>query len=580
MKASTLSLLLSFIIHVTAAQEEQPIILKAMQDEQQRSMKELKLDGHEPPFYISYSINDSKKYFYSASMGSLVRSDSTTYRGKNTRVLVGDYDFNDESLDNNIFSSRLPSEIDLPLEDDYAGIRRSLWVTTDGIYRSAAKHFKENKNLLKEKGKPLSEIPHRRFARVQPQQVNHYKNFETLNHSSLESYVKELSGYLKNQQGVTTAKVMLSVTRGHQYFANTEGTWYITPSETILLNITVATGFGWLNTKQFSGYYPNLSSLPSVDQMKELNEFLKSENKTSENKKIENKIKEDYTGPILFTNQIAAKTFMALFYRDGLIANNNLEVENRYRIENPSAFENKIGKQVVAESITIKAKSKLNRFGNIPLLGSYEVDKEGVAPPDEILLIKNGVLTNLLNDRSLTKVDQQANGHADGPGVIEVTCEDSQNIDELKKILITKAREEGNDYAYMTKDISLGYLNTSSHLGPMGMGLEWMDDFRMFEMGLGAGFGSIQFIRIDLATGNEEIVSDMNLQNISIKNFKKIRASNGPLKAYNLPMGFGSRNVISVMCPEAILLEGLELTPNRLIEPEAKESVFVDPPKK
>src|SRR6185436_4396024 len=183
---------LVFLAGVAIAQEV-PIILKAMIDEQQRSMKELRLEGHEAPFYISYDVNDLKTYYFSASSGALLQSGSRALRSKNTRILVGGYEFNDESLDNDIYTNPKPNEIPMPLEDDYIGIRRSLWVTTDAIYRSAAQHFKENQNTLKEKGKELKDLPHRTFAKVSPQKVNQLKNFPEPDLAQYENLVRKLS---------------------------------------------------------------------------------------------------------------------------------------------------------------------------------------------------------------------------------------------------------------------------------------------------------------------------------------------------------------------------------------------------
>ena len=42
--------------------------------------------------------------------------------------------------------------LQLPLDNDYYGIRRSLWVATDNVYKSAAQTYK-NKLLALEKNK-------------------------------------------------------------------------------------------------------------------------------------------------------------------------------------------------------------------------------------------------------------------------------------------------------------------------------------------------------------------------------------------------------------------------------------------
>ena len=98
------------------------------------------------------AIQDQKSYSIAATLGSIVRSTEKSFRFKsNTRVFVGDYAFNDESLEDNLTSAPTALEINLPVDDDYMGIRRSLWSSTDKVYRDAARHFQRHQQTLKGK---------------------------------------------------------------------------------------------------------------------------------------------------------------------------------------------------------------------------------------------------------------------------------------------------------------------------------------------------------------------------------------------------------------------------------------------
>jgi hypothetical protein len=72
------------------AQQSDNIILKAMNDELARNMTELRYEGFEKPFYLSYSIADVTEYNVASAMGGLLRSEKKRSRAKNIRVLVGD----------------------------------------------------------------------------------------------------------------------------------------------------------------------------------------------------------------------------------------------------------------------------------------------------------------------------------------------------------------------------------------------------------------------------------------------------------------------------------------------------------
>jgi hypothetical protein len=527
------------------SQSDKPIIMQAMYDEQQRSIKELKMDGHEAPFYISYDITDLKTYYFSATSGALLQSGYRPIRSKNMRILVGGYEFNDESIDNDIFTAPQPNEIAVPLEDDYAGIRRSLWVTTDAIYRSAAQHFKENQNTLKEKGKELKDLPHRTFAKVTPQQVNQYKNFPVVDKTQYENYVRKLSEYFRSVPEIYTSTVSLNIIQGNRYYLNTEGTSAITPQSNIILQIRAAKDHKMMSNKEKVLYYSSLEKLPSVDQLKdELKTFVA----TVIDKNEEMRVEEEYTGPVLFMGPSVSEVMAALLFgRETLMANNNLELDTRARFENTTSLENRIGKVIVNESMTVKAKPKLKTFDGLELMGAFDIDDEGVTPPDELVLIEKGFLKALLNDRSLTKPDQTANGHANGPGVIEVKFEGAQTAASLKQMLLSKAKEEGFSYAYIIKKIS------------------------MREM------GESEMYRVDVATGKEELVSDGRPSSLQLKNLRKAKASSDKLKAYNFPMN--GNNMVSFICPEALLLEDIEIMPVRIKEPDDETTVFVEMPK-
>jgi PmbA/TldA metallopeptidase C-terminal domain len=524
--------------------QDMPVILKAMYDEQQRSMKELRLEGHEAPFYISYDITDLKTYFFSATSGALLRSGSQAVRSKNMRILVGGYEFNDESLDNDIFTNPQPNEIAMPLEDDYAGIRRSLWVTTDAIYRSAAQHFRENQNILKEKGKDLKDLPHRTFAKVAPQQVNQYRQFAPVNEKQYEDYVRKLSEYFRGVPEIFSSNVSLNIVQGNRYYLNSEGTSAITPATTVFLQISAAKDHKPTSNKELERYYLSLDKLPSVEQLSgELKEFAAR----LLEKKSAIKLEEEYSGPVLFMDEGVSELMAALLFgRETLMATNNLDVDNKSRYENTTSLENRIGKVIVGESMTVKAKPKLKTFQGVELMGSFEIDDEGVTPPDELVLIEKGVLKTLLNDRSLTKPDQTANGHASGPGVIEITFDGSQTTVGLKQMLISKAKEEGFDFAYIIKKVS------------------------------GGGTGN-EIFRVAVATGKEERIVDAQLSGLQLRSLRKAKGVTDKLSAYNLPLG--GNNLVSFICPEAILLEDIDLVPLKMKDREEEEVAFVDVPK-
>ena len=118
-----LVLLLQFLFaeEVVAQEAAGSVIEKAMADELKRSMEELSLEGYEKPFFIAYSIVDAQAISINASLGAIIKSSQHPMRNNFVRVLVGDYDFNDESL--NVYSDRdsYVESIGMPVDNDYFG---------------------------------------------------------------------------------------------------------------------------------------------------------------------------------------------------------------------------------------------------------------------------------------------------------------------------------------------------------------------------------------------------------------------------------------------------------------------------
>lgn len=542
-------LLINVVTHAQVqpqALNESEIILSAMRDEQQRSLQELKLEGHSQAFYISYELNDLNTQYFTATSGALNQTHSQPVRNKNVRVLVGDYEFNDESLDNDIYTEGQPNEIALPLENDYLGIRRAFWVTTDAVYQSAAKHFKENQNTLKDKGKALKELPHRTFAKVPSQTINKFKKFEPIDSKFCEDYVRKASAFFNSNNHIFSVTVSLSITQGHRYYLNTEGTSSVTPVSIVNLSVNAAQDHTWQTHKELELSYPSIDKLPTLVALQ--NELLAFAQLVSQ-KKDSLRIKEEYAGPVLYIDRAVSELFSnVLVGRESLHASNTLEEENQYQ-ENNNQLDKKIGKALVTEAMTVKAKPKLKSFNGVALTGSYDMDSEGVIPADELVLIEKGILKNLLNDRSLTKPDQTANGHADGPGVIEVSFDGNQTTQSLKALLIEKAKEEDLEYAFLVK--------------------------RLFKRNTGEN----EIYRINVKTGVEEKITGAVITPPQLKQFKKAKAASGPLRAYNLWQN--ADNGLSIICPESLLLENVEIAPNRQQENSStKETVFVEAPKK
>ncbi|MGC3946885.1 MAG: metallopeptidase TldD-related protein [Chryseolinea sp.] len=515
------------------------VILRAMQDELKRNM-DIRETGYDKPFFISYGLTDVNSYSVYASLGAIVQAEESNNRGKAMRVLVGDYGFNDESLDNDTDSETSGAEIQLPSDDDYAGIRRAYWTTTDAIYRGAAQKFRKHQQTLKEQHKKIEDVPHRIFAHAPVVKVVAPWEEYAIAKTDIEQYCRRVSAVFKDYPGMESSDVVVNVLQGRDYFINSEGSVVVRPYRLAMLQCRaeLKTSHGEPLTESIVHYAELPSEFPKADSMvAQVQAMIAKLQAVAESTAME----EEYSGPVLFVGSAVASTLTStLFsYRETLVASNDIPSTTDQRPENTSLLDTRIGKLIMDNSITVKAKPKQKKFGNVILLGAYDVDEEGVVPADELILVDKGILKNQLNDRSLARDGQQANGHAGGPAVIDVSSSKGTTEKALKQSLIKLATDEGLPYAIIVRESG---------------------DVR----------GSMAEVwKVDLTTGAETLLRPAQVRRLSLKDLKKVTGISSAQQAYNVPAGEGS--LTSIICPSALLLERIDVVPLRL--PYEKEDV-------
>lgn len=526
-------------LHRIDAQTQDPLILRAMKDELKRNMTELSLEGYERPFFISYTVTDQHEMAVNAALGAVVRSNDYPSRSKYVRVLVGDYIFNDESLD--VGRGHSPSEdniITIPVDDDYFGIRRTLWASTDAVYRAAARNFKNNVSFLKEQKKELKDVPHRSFAQVPVTTLKVMGPENPMDIRKLEDLGRELSLVFKDYPAIGASNVTIRCHHTRYYFINSEGTETITTDNgaSITINAETKTDDGEIIFDQSLYTALTTDKLPPTAtltrEIREMAERLVSLRQTRV-------FKDSYTGPVLFIGSAAVDVFSNTL-GETLVASKSIS---------SNFADAKMGKRILDDRFTVKSVPKLKTFNNTALLGSYDVDDEGVVPPDELVLVEKGLLRNLLNDRTVTKEGQVCNGHGSGPGVITITPSHGEPIDKLKAQLIEKAREEGLDYALMVRHFSAGSIRT------------------------------LNTYTVSLADGKEELVRSANIRSINLKALKRVLGVSNEQIVRNIDIGGHYGTAVSIIAPNALLLEEVEVEGSRN-NPYPDSEVYVENPVK
>ena len=444
-----------------------------MKDELARNMEQLKLENLEKPFFISYTVRDAKTMEVAATLGSIVSSNEKRVRNHNVRVMVGDYKLSDENLreprHGGCHNTLLQVTDDLPLEDDYYGIRRTLWIATDRVYKSASEKYERKKAALEQQELSNEEKELEDFSKAPVVKYKEPPRKFDMDRSRWEKIAREISAVFKDYPDIYSSQARFFFFQADAYFINSEGTEVVQPLTMVYVIINAGTqavdGAPLSDVIFYIGTIPQ--DLPSVEAIKQ---DVKDMAEQLVGLRTAPVFEDSYTGPVMFEDQAVGELIsQQLFERaGGLLAFRTPIMAGRTpaRGGRSQSLEDKIGTRILSRDLTLKAMPTLDTFSGVRLIGSFEVDEEGVKPPGEILLVENGILKTLLSNRTPTIKVRASNGHDRplislgrfassrlGPGVILVSTSDGKSKSELKSDLLQLAREEGLDYAIVVRKV-------------------------------------------------------------------------------------------------------------------------------
>ncbi|MCX8013675.1 MAG: alpha-amylase family glycosyl hydrolase, partial [Rectinema sp.] len=130
--------------------------VQAMVEEMNRSLRELRIEDFEPPYFLAMECKEEQQLMVGARYGAITVDDQNRRRILRTEVRVGNYEFDNigekgEEYDFSDTPTYFPDTLG-PMDDDPVALRNSLWLMTDAAYKSALK------NYLKRKSKKITEV--------------------------------------------------------------------------------------------------------------------------------------------------------------------------------------------------------------------------------------------------------------------------------------------------------------------------------------------------------------------------------------------------------------------------------------
>ncbi|MDP4198060.1 MAG: metallopeptidase TldD-related protein [Bacteroidota bacterium] len=545
---------------------------RAMSDELARAKADLKLKGLIDPFFISYTVGDQDKLEITASNGSLSRSEETHARRESVRLLVNNYQFNDENFSDNtgFFSFSSAPDNTLPLDDDYEGIRRVLWLSTDDLFKSANESFTKKQAALEHKqlAPELKDLPD--FAPAPGIQISEPPTAVHYDRPALEAMAKAASGVFANYTAVQSSSISISITNGYEWIANTEGTRVRKPVSLAQIRLqasgqAVDDGEPLSLSRTFVAKLPD--ELPPNAKIIEAATQLATELRALA---VAPRFDAEYTGPVLFEDDAAAD-FIAdnvvsrlTAHREDVFGN---DVSAIFSSAKRSSLKEKLATRILPKTVSLDDRPLLQKSGSLDLLGYYPFDDEGVAPVSDLKLVDKGILKTLYMTRTPTKELREPNGHArsvigglpgltenvPAPGVVDYRDANAVKRSQLRHDLLTRAKDDGYDYALVVRSIEGGMPGEDA-------------GFSLQDMLAGGKMIVPSLIYKVYSDGHEQLVRGAEIGLPTIRDLREIISSKESATRNMLIAGgtgglfsFGSKVPATLIGPTAVLAPELEV---------------------
>jgi len=424
-------------------------MLRAMQAELDREKTLLILPGMQRPYFMEYRLDEQSSYEAVANYGALTREETSRQRVVRVTVRVGNYEADSSS-------SRGDGSVQLAPEDNNpAALRYALWTATDEAYKNALRAYSVKQAALKQfQSAPTADdfSPSKPIVKIEPL-VSLDLDREEWKHRIIEA-----SGLYAKDSTASHVQFSSANVRGlavNRYLVNTEGTavrhGYTGYNATINVGSQAPDGMQLARANgTTAALAKDLESAAAfhqrtLDDLKSLEDLRNAPVVSSE----------DYHGPVLFSGDAVSDTMTRLFIPN--IEADRPDVGTAARTQ--GAYSSSLRVPVLSTLLNVKDDPLLTTFANQRLLGSYDVDDEGV-PAQSVDVVLSGKLMNFVIGREPIKDFPDSNGHGRaGPGqpahshagVTIFKSNEPQSQAQMNERLLALAKQQGRDvYAVET----------------------------------------------------------------------------------------------------------------------------------
>jgi hypothetical protein len=431
------------------------VILRAMRDELARA-RGIHLVNLDPPYFISYSIEDNEVFSVMATLGGVVNSRVDRFRNPEVEVRVGDYKFdNTNFVGSGMYGGRYEGR--LPLENDYTGFRRFLWLATDGAYKAAVEAISRKRAALKNMA--ISEQIDD-FAHAEPVRKAVPGGRQNYDEARWTALARSLSAIFDKYPKIRDSGVEIDLSQDIHYQVNSEGTELRYPERLAYVRVrATAQAPDGMNLHDAIVFH----SL-DFDRFASEAELRRGTTAVAENltKLVDAPVGEDYNGPILFEGVASAQLVAEVLARNLALTRRPVSDRGRNGMSQPSELEGRQGSRIMPEFMSVVNDPTQTEWRGRPLFGHYDVDREGVVP-QPLALVDKGVLNNFLLTRQPVRGFSGSNGAAILPGLfgastagignLFVKASETVPVGALRKKLIEMCANRGKPYGIVVRKL-------------------------------------------------------------------------------------------------------------------------------
>jgi predicted Zn-dependent protease len=435
-------------------------LLEIMEDELQRSMKNLGQASDVPLYFLQYSVTAITGLQLEVQDGGHFAPQQTRRRFLDVDLRVGSME-----LDNTheirgsgagVYRPRHHSA-PFPLTDDPAAARAVLWNETELKYHQAQEHF--TKVLADRRVMVEEEDLSNDFSPSEARKYNEEPVDTAVDVERWQALLKKVGTYLAGFPFVRTSGAGLTVEDVTSTMANSEGSQLEHGNHYHRFWLQVQgmadDGMDLLRSETYSAR--SLDGLPGEEAIMADAGRLVRELEAL----IDAPVVEPYIGPAILRNRASGVFFHEIF-------GHRIEGHRQKSESEGQTFTKKVGEQILPEFISVYDDPTLDTFGGKDLRGFYRFDDEGT-PAQRVIVVENGILRNFLTTRSPIAGFPVSNGHARrefGSGVVArqgnlvISSGKTVPYHELRQLLIDECIRQDKPYGLVFDDISGGFTTT------------------------------------------------------------------------------------------------------------------------